>query len=162
TVNVQTGTLRFLGASSSSTGTLSAASGATLQFSNNFALSSGASVSSSGTALFDGGTVNVAVPYGIATTTVNGGTVNFNPATTLPALNMTNGTLGGTAAVNVTNPFTWAGGTFAGTGSPAPIISADTGATISGATTNILLSGRDLTLGGTSSTWSGGTIFIDA
>src|SRR5207248_64272 len=81
-----------------------------------YTLGGAAGVSGMGAVRFTGGTVAVNAPDAVSATTIAGGTANFNQAVTLPTLTFSSGNLGGTGAVDVTNPFTWSTGLLAATG----------------------------------------------
>jgi hypothetical protein len=56
------------------------------------------------------------VPGAADTAIINSGSVTVSADTSVNTLNLTNGTLTGTATLTVTNTFNWAGGTITGTG----------------------------------------------
>jgi uncharacterized repeat protein (TIGR01451 family) len=92
-----------------------------------------------GGAFADGGTFS-----GLGTVNVAGGTLNVNVATTFngsPALGLSAGTLGGTGAITLTGPMTWAGGTLTG-GSTFTVASPNGALTLTGAVGPMTLDGR--------------------
>lgn len=97
-VDVQSGTLSINGGGTS-TGSLNAEPGATLQFgAGTFGITSGSGITGTGTTAINGGTVNVNVAsYPIAT-----------------ALNLSSGTLGGTGSTEANGLFTFSGGIVSG------------------------------------------------
>ncbi|MBI4331411.1 MAG: hypothetical protein HY673_09035, partial [Chloroflexi bacterium] len=98
TVNVNSGTLKF-DAGSTHAGTLNIPSGQTLQLANGtHDLGSGATVTGAGVLA------------------VISGTSNFNAAITVPNLNLSGGTLGGSGGLNVTGAWNWTGGNITGAG----------------------------------------------
>ncbi len=118
-VQVQSGTLN-LGIGGSATGTFEVSANATLQFSGGtYTLSSASSITGAGLVLLSGGTVNDGGNFVISgTNTISGGTFNLNSPATMSVsnLNLSVGTLGGSAPVAVNGPFNWTGGTINNTG----------------------------------------------
>lgn len=137
TVNVNAGTLRLGGGTS--TGAFTMAAGATLEFRNGASTLDHASTSGAGTLLIS--TDNVGAD---AIVTVNGGTHSA-------ALHLAGSTLTGSDHA-FQGPVTWSGGTIAG--GAATTLSGPVA--ITGAGTKTLLGGRVLNLTGTT-TWSGNT-----
>jgi len=139
-VDVQTGRLA-LGASGTHSGRFEIAAGASLHFSagggtqvaDTASIITGAGdlivsgnviatlaglVSPSGTHTFSGGTVNLNGTY-ICTNspiTISGATVNLNGTNTVGVVNLSSGTLGGSAVLTVMDTMNWSGGTMTGTG----------------------------------------------
>ncbi len=135
TVNIQTGTVNFVGGETGS-GTITGAAGAAVVFSGGtFTLADSLTVP---TVTFSGGNATVSGSYNAATSTtvsgaavtftgsvtnlgaltVSGGTANFNTAVavSVPTANISGGSLGGTATVSVTSQLNWSGGTMVGPG----------------------------------------------
>jgi hypothetical protein len=136
---VQSGTFN-VAALTSTGGTWSASSGATLTFNTNDTRTFDATstISGAGTVQFAAGTDTVNATYNVtgatknsgATTTIGsitatgdititGGTLTLNSASAIsvPTLSMQGGTLSGTAPITLTGTaMTWSGGTIAGTG----------------------------------------------
>ncbi|MBI4937132.1 MAG: filamentous hemagglutinin N-terminal domain-containing protein [Nitrosomonadales bacterium] len=80
---------------------------------------SGTTIGGSGVLLVQGGISPIAnfsntTITGISLTAGTQGTINFNTATSLPTLNLTGGTLGGTGALTLTGASTWSGNTTLG------------------------------------------------
>ncbi|HEX7255988.1 MAG TPA: Calx-beta domain-containing protein [Gaiellaceae bacterium] len=122
-VAVDTGTLQLTQSSapaSTSTGSFTVAAGATLDFASGTQnLNAGSTLTAAGRVLVSGGTTNIVGDYDVTSPTeVTGGTVNFNvtgpldatPATTT-RLVQTGGTVGGNDVLEITERFTWHGGT---------------------------------------------------
>jgi immunoglobulin I-set domain protein/List-Bact-rpt repeat protein len=111
-------------------------------------------VNPSGAHTFSSGIVNLNGIY-ICTSnpvTISGATVNFNGASTVAAVNLSSGTLGGTAVLSIMDTMNWSGGTMSGTG--RTLIPAGTSLNlINGAI--VTLNTRTLENGGTV-IWSGG------
>jgi hypothetical protein len=155
-VEVQAGVVNIVPMTFISTGSYSVSSGATLQFASASALnqngSNTASVSGAGAITIAGGViVDVNIPYTVTgLTTIAGNRMNFNVPVTLPSLTIT-GILGGSGAVTLPNNITWNRGTITGTGGT---ITAAAGVTFVGLGADNILDGRNLTLGGGTSTWS--------
>ena len=119
-LSVDSGTVRLTGGGTSS-GSYTAAAGAAVQFGGGtHALSSTSTLGGAGTVEITAGTVTFAGTYSApATISVsNSGVfdINSGSAVSLPALNLSGGTLGGTANLTVTT-FNWTGGTVHRTGS---------------------------------------------
>ncbi len=140
-VDVQVGNLDLYGPGTSS-GSFTAAPGATLRFHADHALLNTATVSATGTVQVTGGTVNVDGTYNVSgVTQVTGGVLILNPAANVQnmgslisidgsgTLNLTNqslstpvitlasnGTLTGTGVLTVTDVLTWTGGIMSGAG----------------------------------------------
>ncbi len=142
TVAVQTGTLAFMSPVTSTAGTWTAASGATLTFAGGQSFSGGSTLNGAGTIRFDAGT-----------TTLNG-------AIAVQNVTFADGTLQGTA--DLTGAMTWTGGSWSGTGTLG-ITSSGT-LTLAGGGTKVLnradgngSGGRTLENFGTV-VWTGGNI----
>ena len=141
TVNITSGTLSFSGSGiNTHTGPFNA-TGGTLRFSGGtHSVNAGANVTGTNVT-FDLGTITIASTYSVSgTTSVNGATVSFTPASTitskgttltvtlgnlnlasgeaiaLTTLTLTTGTLSGSDNVTVTGLMTWSGGTMSGSG----------------------------------------------
>ncbi|MBE7496318.1 MAG: PEP-CTERM sorting domain-containing protein [Verrucomicrobiaceae bacterium] len=144
-VSVNTGTL-FLRSSGTHTGTWNVPVGATLDFSNGTrTMNAGTDISAAGTVAFSNGTTtfnggNYAVT---GTTAVNGGgAAVFNVPASTNTLNMSNGTLAGTASFTVTGDTTWSGGWMHNTGTTHLL-----GTTTLSGGTLVLNAGRTVNLG---------------
>ena len=97
------------------------------------------------------GTFNVQSFSGTGTLSLTGGALGNTLASTLGALNMSAGTLGGTGSIGIAGASSWSGGSMSGAGSTSFGDLA-----ITGAATKVLVGGRTLNLNGTT-TWSGNT-----
>ena len=118
-----------------------------------------------GTSTFTGATVNFNAPItslGTGPLSISGGVVNFNSNDiTVPAINLSSGTLGGSvAAINSTGLLTWSGGTMSGSG----MTNADGGISLVGGGTGVLIGrtlnnalGQSATLSGASATLNVGS-----
>ena len=151
-LDVQTGTLRLGGGGSSTGGSYTVASGATVEFSGGThtltdivsggsgtgrLLASGGTVDSSGTLVF-AGTIGVS----------GGGLFNFNGAASAAAFEQSGGTIGGTGSLSIAGASTWSGGSQTDAGSTSfngPL-------TLSGGDGRIVTS-RTVNFGGTT-TWT--------
>jgi VWFA-related protein len=175
---VQTGQLR-LDDGGESDGSFAVAQGATLRFGDNYystatphVLKAASSLSGAGSVVVDDyGVVYVLGGYTAAHTTVNNGTLTFGgggaglaivggtaaSSYNLPVLVVNNGTLQGSADLNVTQAMTWAGGVISGTvgGGDMSSLTVDNGATlaISADYSGKTLRGRIFNQNGTA-TWS--------
>ncbi|MFO0453811.1 MAG: choice-of-anchor D domain-containing protein, partial [Pseudomonadota bacterium] len=174
-VNLNGGTLRLSGGGTANAGSSFTGTGS-LDFGGNYGLAATSSISA-GNVTFSGGTITVAGAYTVTgTTTTSGGTVTFsgtsvalgtslvlnsgraNVSTTNAAsvntLQLNGGTLGGTAVLNVANPFTFATGTMSDSGTT----NLNGGGAFTGNGVKDLLQGRTLNLAsGQTTTWSGST-----
>src|SRR5580658_3627929 len=115
-INVEMGTLALTGTSIGTlTGPITIQTGAVLDYGQGGTLAGG-QVTGTGTLNFTAG-VTLTGPYTFSgITQIQGGTVSFDGATTIASLNLTGGTLGGTAAVTVSGEMTWTGGSVTDTG----------------------------------------------
>ncbi|MBZ5640950.1 MAG: hypothetical protein LAO51_19605, partial [Acidobacteriia bacterium] len=150
-VSVQSGTVNFSGGGTNS-GTFTGSVGATLQFSGNYTLSPGSSVSADAV-LFTAGTVNGNGSYSVSgVTTITSATVAFNSGTLIgtASLSMSGGILQGTDTVTVSGLTTWTSGTMTGAGTT----NANGGMSASGVFSRTLTASRILNVGGPT-TWSG-------
>jgi len=180
TVTAQTGTLDFAGGGTGD-GVFTAASGAGLLFSSAYTFNSSSSIGgaggAAGTVDFRGSPVHINGAYNVTgTTAVSGGTANFNSSATLTsvgalsvsagtanfvtthpvsltALNVSGGTLQGSDNITSSGPFTWTGGTLAGTGQ----LNAGAGMLLNGISR--YLHSRTLNVSG-ASTWTAGWIYL--
>ncbi len=159
TVTISSGTFNLNGGGTS-TGTFSAAAGATLNFNggtHDVTLAGGKSISGAGTIGYTGGattTIDGAGTYNVTgTSNVTGGTVNLNLASGAGNWTQSGGTLSGSGTVTVPSgkSYTWSGGGMSGTGST--VIAAGATLTIGG---GVGLS-RTLTVNGTGN-WTAGRI----
>ncbi len=117
-VQVQSGTLDLTGGGSAS-GTFEVSANATLQFDDNYTLSSPSSVTGAGTVLMSSGTVNLSGTFSLSgTNTISGGTLAVNSPGTMAVTNLilSGGILSGNAPVAVNGPFNWSSGTINNTG----------------------------------------------
>jgi fibronectin-binding autotransporter adhesin len=94
---------------------------------------------------FSGGTEAVNGAWSGMTFDVAGGSVALNTSGTLPALNLSGGTLAGSGALTVTGASTWSGGTISGSGP----LTFDAGATVTMPGTNAATLSRPLVNQGT-------------
>jgi hypothetical protein len=139
TLNINSGTLSLQGGGYS-TGPISVAAGATLDFGGSvFKLRSSSTLNGTGVVTFSAGTVDVAGTYNISgngetiiqgatanfvgTLTsagpfvaVSAGSANFGRDFTTGTLQLSGGTLTGAGSITVTSGLSWTGGTLAGTG----------------------------------------------
>ncbi len=117
TVNVNSGQMEFTGGGTSS-GTLNVVANAGVEFGGGMHVYDGSSsISGAGTVIFSGGSVDIGGGYTVTgPTQINGGTANFNVATSIPSLDLSAGALGGTGAIAITSDLTWTGGQQIGTG----------------------------------------------
>jgi hypothetical protein len=132
TVNVQRGTL-VLSAGGDSTGSMTVASGTTLQFADPanrsitgtvYTLASSSSIAGAGTVevgttstLFgDMSTLNLLGSYTVTNTLIDSGTANFVADTTIEAMTFRRGTLTGPGNLTVTRLLNWIAGTMTGGG----------------------------------------------
>lgn len=176
TVEVQTGSLVLLGGGSGSSdaGGYQVSTGATLNLSGGGSRAVAGAISGAGTVTFSGGNTTANGSYSMGTTnstggtatiqgasaslgalTVNSGTLNVHTAVaSATAMNVAAGSFGGTGAVTVTGPgsFAWTGGTLAGTGSTT--VGPGAGFSISGSTARALAD-RTLITQSPTGTWSG-------
>ncbi|MDB5808717.1 MAG: hypothetical protein JWN94_839 [Betaproteobacteria bacterium] len=112
TVNANSGTLD-IAVNGTHSGLFSVSVGNTLRFSAGATMTGGSTVSGAGTVDISSGTVNEAGVYNAATTSVTGGTLNFNSASTsIGTLNLSAGTVGGASDLTVSNDFNQTGGAF--------------------------------------------------
>ncbi|HUJ41958.1 MAG TPA: choice-of-anchor D domain-containing protein, partial [Candidatus Acidoferrales bacterium] len=165
TLSVASGTLSFL-SGGTSTGSFSASGTGVLDFhSGTFDLTAatanvnvltggtvafsggtitlGGAVTGAGTVQFSGATANLNRTYAVTgTTSISGGTANFSTTnlTSFGPLNLSNGTLTGTALVAATGLIDWTGGTITATGGAG--FSALGGITMDGG--DVTLDGRTL------------------
>jgi hypothetical protein len=154
TVSVQSGSLQ-LGGGGASSGSFTAASGATLDFSGGtHALDATSSVTGAGTVGVTGGTLNAAGAVAVTgTLQVSGGTANIDGASSsTAALTVSGGTLGGSGLLTVSGPMSWTGGNLSGAGGATRVLSGGT-LSIAPATT-VSLGSYTLELAGTG-TWTG-------
>lgn len=95
----------------------------------------GGTLSATNVTVNAGGTLSVTAPGALTVTnlTVAGGTVTINPATSIPTVVLSSGTLNGSGQMTITNSFTFSGGT------------------LSGASTTVIASGKSMTVSGTGS-----------
>ncbi|MBI3480773.1 MAG: filamentous hemagglutinin N-terminal domain-containing protein [Nitrosomonadales bacterium] len=137
-VNLTAGTFT-LGGGGTSSGTFNIATGATLNFSaGTHNLSNASAITGTGTVVFSGGTDTITGSVAATILTNSGATTNLNGAMTSPtvnvsagtlnlnntlgtsiaALNLSGGTLGGTGAITIPagGTFAWSGGALASTG----------------------------------------------
>ena len=174
TVDVQTGTLS-LNAGGLQDGSYAGSPGATLRFGGGTHTLGATSSVNAETVLFVSGTVNLSGTYlATSTTTVSGGTVTFNAASTITGigspltisggtvnfssgdpidtttLNFSGGSLGGTDTITVSGLTTWTGGGMSGAGTTYT----DGGLSMSGAATKDLSGSRVLNTTG-NTTWAG-------
>ncbi len=129
TVNVNTGTLALLGGGNDSAGTFFVPTAGTLLFEGGVTALASAigttTTTAAGTVAFSAGTTTVTgtiTAAGNFTIAISGGIVNVEKPVSIPILDLTGGTLTGSAAVTVTattgTALTWNGGaTMSGTGS---------------------------------------------
>lgn len=154
-VNVNSGTLQLNGGGSS-TGSFAVDIGTVLEFGGGtHNLNSGAAITGAGTTSVTGGTANFNTGSSINTVaTISGGTMNVNTGATvtLPTLTQSVGTLGGTGTVAITGVFAWSGGSQTGAG----ITNANGGMTLDGSTKT--LSGARILNNLGTATWSAGDI----
>ncbi|MBC7834436.1 MAG: hypothetical protein H7Y88_04955 [Phycisphaerales bacterium] len=121
TVTISGGTLN-IGAGGTSSGTMSPAAGATLEFSGNLTYTHTPASSvqgASGTLLVSAGTVNFeGAVSGIESFDQSGGTANFNTTSTATFVggNISNGTLAGSSGVSFSGVLAWTFGTMTGSG----------------------------------------------
>ena len=175
TLNVQNGTLELYPGGTHS-GDFVLDDGATLRLGRTHSMSAAVDLTGAGSLRVDGslthaGTVNLggtAMFSGVTATftgpsfaagvlTVNSGTANLSSsaAITLGSVNLTLGTLGGTADVTCTNVFNWTAGTMGGSG--RTIIAA--GGTLNVSSNNEHNLNRVLQNDGTA-TWTAGHLFL--
>src|SRR6185437_3105587 len=109
TVDANSGTLSLDGGGTSDS-SFSIATGATLQFTDDYTLTSASSVSGDAVAIA-GGTISVAGTYTVNTTTITAGEVDFNAAVSLADVTLGGGDLGGTGDVTITGTMAWNSGT---------------------------------------------------
>ena len=134
TVNVNNGTLQFFSGGSQS-GPFSGNTGASLELGGNHSFTSAATISGSlnvlvvggtssdpatisttGTLTFEGGTFTANAAVSAASINVTGGTANFNAGATATNGTISSGTLAGSGNVTFGGTVAWTGGTIAGTG----------------------------------------------
>jgi RHS repeat-associated protein len=159
-VQVQSGALSLQGGGSDS-GAFTAATGGTLDFGGGtHTLLASSSVSVDGTVSFSGGTTDMDGSYqGTGTTAFHGGIANFNAAATTGRLNLSLGTLGGSADLTVTGASVWIDGTMSGTGSTTAQGGLVLGAADGNSHTEFL-DGRTLNNAGTAS-WVSRSGYVD-
>lgn len=120
-VESQAGTLALNGGGTSS-GSFTAGAAGTVDFrggTHALALASGKTIGGNGTIEFSGGSTTISGPgtYDVAgTTSVVGGTVNFNLPARSQTTSVAGGTLGGTGTYTVAGTLAWTNGEMAGTG----------------------------------------------
>ncbi len=154
TLNINNGTFRISGGGTNS-GSISAASGATLIFNSDFILSSSSNISGAGTSKFSNGPVTIAGTFNLlGTVLIDGGTANFNQNASIGTFNLSSGYLGGTGTVTI-NSGEWTGGTLVDNGTLK--VSNTALFTISGSGTKFIYTGRTLLNEGTIN-WTGGNI----
>ena len=154
TVNVMSGGFTLGGGDSGgTTGAFNVSSGALLNFNGGtITLGASSSISGAGAVIFSGGTTTISGTYnitgashftganvtfdapitslGAGPLTISGGAVYFNSTTpAVPGINLSGGTLGGSAAVNATGDLTWTAGVMNGSGTTSV---AGLGSTIAG------------------------------
>ena len=120
-VNIQAGVFSVGGGTSS--GTFSIASGATLRmYGGNHTFQASSSISGAGQVVFEDGThtidgeYNVGGPTIILNHTANFNSVGANTATAIGVLTHTNGTLGGSRVISITERLSWSNGEMLGSG----------------------------------------------
>ena len=147
--NVQTGSVVMnVDTNSAEYGNMTVALGSTLDFAGGTWDDSFSSATMSGAGNFNvsGATINFGGTYsGTGALLISAGAFNVNTATptTIPALSLTGGTLGGSGAVTVTT-LTWSGGSMTGAGSTTV-----TGTTTMNNAANAILDTRTFNNGGT-------------
>jgi len=150
--------LVYIAAVTSSGATFNVASGTTLDFyySDTRTFDAATTISGSGTLESQGGTTTISGSFGNPIL-LAGGTLTLNSASALsiPTLNVTAGTLSGTAAINLTGAaMTWAGGTIGGSGTIS--IPAPTTLTTNG----IVIDGRPISNAGTMNVSAGTFVYV--
>jgi hypothetical protein len=119
-IEVSSGTLQAQTGGGTTTGSLTADAGATLQFTDDFHVASGASISGAGTVEFTSGLVAVAsgATYaGAGTTLIDGGSLALGGTASIGMLDESAGILTGAGQVTISGPTTWTGGRMDGSGS---------------------------------------------
>jgi hypothetical protein len=151
--NVQSGTLDLEGGGSP-TGSLSVASGATLQLGGTLTTGPSSAVTGAGTVIVSGGSVAFGGGYGVTgATQISGGTANFDGASdATAALSLTGGTLGGSGLLTVSGPMSWTGGSLSGAGGTTRVLASGTLSIAPAA--NVNFQSYTLELAGTG-TWTG-------
>ena len=142
-VLAQSGTLKLAGGSISD-GSFDVSSGVDLEFGGlNHRLEATSSLTGAGTVRFTSGIVLVGGSYDITGATfITGGTANFDSdSATAAETHLSDGALGGTGTLTVTDYFSWKGGVMSGTGST---VIAPTGTLSIVGGVDRLLSGRTL------------------
>ena len=157
TVDLQAGTLDFLGGGTSS-GTFTTAGGTSLRFgAGTFAFDATSSISGTGQIFFVGGTTVINGGFtnlAPGVTVLSAGTVEFNGTTSVNSLFVSGGIFGGTGLVSIDGAIDWSAGTMTGTGT-TKVLSSGT-LTLSGSA-KTLIGGRILDNAGTG-IWTGGDI----
>jgi hypothetical protein len=127
---------------------------------NTFTLGAGASFSGTGNVIFAAGTTTINGSYGISgLTSVTGGTVVFAQGVNFTSLSVTGGTLASTAALSVSQAFTWNGGTFQGSGFGTLTIPPAAQLNLSGASDDTL-DNCSLSIAGTANWTTTGGLYI--
>jgi hypothetical protein len=156
-VSVTAGTLQ-LGGGGKSTGSISVATGDTLQFSGGSdTLAAASRISGAGTVTFSGGSVITVGSYSISgATLVAGGTAILSGANdTTAALTVGSGTLSGSGLLAVSGPMSWTGGNLGAASGAGGTLRVLPGGTLAMApTAGVTLQGYTLELDG-NGTWAG-------
>ncbi|MEA2238059.1 MAG: fibronectin-binding autotransporter adhesin [Thermoanaerobaculia bacterium] len=143
TVSATAGTLS-LGGGGTHTGSFTVTAPGNLSFFGTHSMAGGGSINGTGTLSFSGATATVGVPVNVGTLSITAGTATLNANASANAFTMTNGTLGGSGTLTLTNGGTWSGGTMSGSGTTINPVAKSLG--ISGPVT---LTGRTLQNDGT-------------
>jgi hypothetical protein len=144
---IGTGTLRLMGGSNSANGFIALAEGSTLEMGGTTPHALGRNLSSAGTLLMQGTTVNAAAGLDLGgQTRLNGGSLTLGANSRMNALTLQGGaTLSAAGTLSVTGPMVWEDGHLAGSGRTRVL---DT-LTLSGNTTRTVAAGHTLELLGT-------------
>jgi hypothetical protein len=183
TVQAVSGTLSLQGGGACLSGSMTVSSGAGLDFGGGvFHFDAGTSLSGSGAVTFSAGTVILNGVYDVSgagssttiqgatvrfvgtltsagpTVVVSSGTADFHRAVSIGTLNVSGGTVSGSADLAVTNSFSWTGGSLAGTGS----VSVGSGASLAiGGSSGKTLDGWTLNNAGTGTFSGTGSLSLD-
>ncbi len=151
TLNAQAGTLTLSGGGLN-TGTIAVSSPGQMVLSSSYTFSGG-TLGGNGLVTFSSGSHSFANNYELTSPlTITSANVSFEAPITLPVINLTGGTLGGSGDITLTGSMTWAGGTLGGTGRLSLAAGSTSTIAANGATTlgRPLVNSGSLTLTGTS------------
>jgi hypothetical protein len=115
TVNVQTGTLRFIGGDTgNTTGDFNISAGAILNFSSNFSFAASSDLAGAGTVFFQSGNQVLNGTYSLADLNVAGAGVTLNIPLSVAAFNFISGTVIANSPLSVSGLLTWSSGNLGG------------------------------------------------